>query len=129
MSIIKRVLKNYKARDFGLYFAFLFGNLISIDAAAQAVSVSTNLGNFQVKSGVATLGSPLGSNQVIVNLNNNKSVLQWDKLNVPVGNSLQFNQPNSQSVVLNRVMSVDPSRIDGVLSSNGQVWLLNGSGV
>lgn len=111
----------------GLAIAFFSITYLLENAAAQ--TAVTSVGNFQLKSGAYSLGSSLGSNQVIVNLNNNKSVLQWDRLNVPSGSSLQFNQPNTQSVVLNRVMSVDPSRIDGALSSNGQVWILNGSGV
>lgn len=90
---------------------------------------ATSVGNFQAQAGSATLAPPADPKQVLINLSNTKSVLQWDRLNVPNGSNLQFAQPNAQSIVLNRVASVDPARIDGGLSSNGQVWILSGAGV
>lgn len=100
----------------------------SAPALAQQ-SGATSVGNFQVQAGSATVAPGADPKQVLINLSNSKSVLQWDRLNVPDGSKLQFAQPNAQSIVLNRVVSVDPARIDGALSSNGQVWILSGAGV
>ena len=111
-----------------VYAACLSVMLGVVPAYAQQ-SNNTSVGNFQVQAGNAAIAASADPKQVVINLSNNKSVLQWDRLNVPIGATLQFSQPNAQSVVLNRVVSVDPARIDGVMNSNGQVWILSGSGV
>lgn len=103
--------------------------MLGVVPAYSQHSGNTSVGNFQVQAGNAAIAASADPKKVVINLSNNKSVLHWDRLNVPIGATLQFSQPNAQSVVLNRVVSVDPARIDGVMNSNGQVWLLSGSGV
>jgi filamentous hemagglutinin family protein len=95
---------------------------------AQGV-VNTNVGSYTAKSGTATLVANPDANKSIIRLDSTKSILEWNRMNVAAGTSLEFVQPSSQSIVLNRILSADPTRIDGGLFSNGQVWLLNSSGV
>ena len=49
--------------------------------------------------------------------------------NIGRNNAVQFVQPNSRSVALNRVLGADPSVILGRLNANGQVFLINPNGV
>ena len=42
---------------------------------------------------------------------------------------MDFVQPSSTSVALNRVLSADPSLIAGQIDANGQIILINQSGV
>src|SRR5262249_49333404 len=50
--------------------------------------------------------------------------------NIRAGEKTQFVQPNAGSVMLNRVTgNPSPSVIDGMLTANGQVFLINPSGV
>ncbi|RZV13504.1 filamentous hemagglutinin N-terminal domain-containing protein, partial [Aliarcobacter butzleri] len=42
--------------------------------------------------------------------------------------TVNFNQPNSNSITLNRVIGNEKSIIDGALNANGQVWILNSNG-
>jgi filamentous hemagglutinin family protein len=109
--------------------ACLVALLVNGNAWSQANAVDTAAGQFTAKSGNASLVNGLPNGQTVIRLDNTKSILEWARLNVAQGNSLQFIQPNQQSVVLNRVTGSDATRIDGSLLSNGHVWLLNPSGV
>jgi trimeric autotransporter adhesin len=55
--------------------------------------------------------------------------VSWQSFNIGVGNTVQFVQPDSQSVAINRVVGNDRSEIYGNLKANGQVFLLNPNGV
>jgi filamentous hemagglutinin family protein len=57
------------------------------------------------------------------------AIIEYKKFDIDVGQSVQFVQPSSASVVLNRVIGKDPSHILGALTSNGKVFLVNESGI
>lgn len=58
-----------------------------------------------------------------------KAIIDWNRFNIGRDASVRFNQPNASAITLNRV-GADGGRslIDGQLSANGQVWLLNPGG-
>jgi filamentous hemagglutinin family protein len=56
-------------------------------------------------------------------------VLNWQSFGIAAGESVQFAQPGSGSVALNRVLGSDPSAIFGSLSANGKVFLVNPNGI
>ena len=64
-----------------------------------------------------------------VNQTSQKTAINWENFNIAQGHTVQFVQPNSKSVALNRVIGQDPSVILGNLSANGQVFLINPKGV
>ncbi len=53
----------------------------------------------------------------------------WASFNVGAGNTIEFQQPSSSAVALNRIFQADPSRIQGALRANGQVYLINQNGL
>ena len=55
--------------------------------------------------------------------------INWQSFNIGQTEAVQFVQPNSSSIALNRVMSSDPSSILGSLTANGQVFLVNPNGI
>jgi len=55
--------------------------------------------------------------------------LNWQSFNVSPGNSVQFVQPSSAAIALNKIYQGDPSRIYGNLSANGQIYLINQNGI
>jgi trimeric autotransporter adhesin len=59
----------------------------------------------------------------------NGSIINYNSFNIPRGTTVQFIQPSATSRVLNRINSGSPSRIDGTLTANGRVYLVNPSGV
>ncbi|MGV8941994.1 MAG: filamentous hemagglutinin N-terminal domain-containing protein [Lysobacter sp.] len=55
--------------------------------------------------------------------------INWQDFSIGTGHSVQFVQPGTSSVALNRVVGADASVILGNLSSNGSVFLLNPNGI
>ena len=76
------------------------------------------------KATVNTSGSAMTVNQAT-----DRAALNWSTFNIGTAASVQFVQPSASSVALNRVQSTSGSVIQGKLSANGQVFLLNPNGV
>src|SRR5262245_17631102 len=82
-----------------------------------------------VVSGAATV-SGQGTGSVVINQMTPSAVINWNTFNIGVGESTRFNQPSASSVILNRVTGGHgPSVIDGTLTANGRVFIVNGDGV
>lgn len=79
-----------------------------------------------VTSGAAT--SQVIGNTLRIDQTTDKAILNWDQFNVGRENTVQFVQPNSQSIALNRINQHDPSRIFGQIIANGQIYLYNKNG-
>ena len=72
--------------------------------------------------------TPDGSHMVIQQ-NTYKAIFNWAGFNIGAGNSVQFVQPNAAASSLNRIWDANPTTIQGQLSANGQVFLLNQNGI
>ncbi len=81
-----------------------------------------------VVGGDATI-SQTAPNQVTINQATNRAIINWQSFGIGAGEHTQFVQPSSASIALNRVLGGSRSDILGRLSANGQVWLVNPSGV
>src|SRR5215469_7470929 len=55
--------------------------------------------------------------------------LNWQSFNISSGATVQFVQPTSNSIALNRIFDANPSQIFGVLTANGRVYLINQNGI
>ena len=93
-----------------------------------AAGSSSGLSGFQVQAGGATLSTPSATKSVITQ-STNKAIISWSAFGIPTGSTVQFIQPGSSSVALNRVTGGSVSQILGNLSANGQVWIVNPAGV
>ncbi|MBL9031637.1 MAG: filamentous hemagglutinin N-terminal domain-containing protein, partial [Phycisphaerae bacterium] len=68
-----------------------------------------------------------GRNTVITAGNN--AVINYQSFSIGASESVRFIQPSATSRVLNRVTGADPTRIDGTLTANGRVYIVNPAGV
>ena len=64
-----------------------------------------------------------------VNSASQRAVINWQGFSINNGEVTNFNMPNSNAAVLNRVVSGNPSAIYGALNSNGKVYLINPNGI
>ena len=80
-----------------------------------------------VVSGQAGITS--AGNTTTINQSSQKAVINWRDFSVGAGGTVQFAQPDAKSITLNRVTGSGASAIDGTLSANGQVWIINPNGV
>jgi len=106
-----------------LNMALLSSTMFSAPAMAQEALPTGG----QVVSGSATIAT--NGTSMEINQSSDRMIANWQSFSIGEGNSVTFNQPNTQSVALNRVIGQDPSRILGRLNANGQVFLLNPNGI
>ena len=95
-------------------------------SAAQVPSTQLPSGG-RVVGGSATL-STSGSNLTVVQ-GTPRAAVEWQNFNVGSAATVNFVQPDSRSVVLNKVLGGTPSQIYGSILANGQVYLVNPQGV
>ena len=69
-----------------------------------------------------------GSN-TIINQSSDKAIVNWNSFDLSKGESVQFNQNSSSSIILNRVTNGLPTSIFGNINANGNVFILNNAGV
>jgi filamentous hemagglutinin family protein len=82
-----------------------------------------------VVGGAATVHGQ-GTQSVIVNQTSNRAIINWNTFNLGASESARFNQPTSASVTLNRITGgLGPSSIDGTITANGKIFLINRDGM
>ena len=84
--------------------------------------------NGAVVGGAATISQP---NPTTMNINQTtaNAIINWQGYSIGANEAVKYIQPGSSSIALNRVTGVDPSHIYGLLSGNGQVWVINPNGL
>ena len=103
----------------------------SVCAFALATTAGTAYGNptgGTVVAGQVTIGQP-SSTQLTIQQTSNNAAINWQSFNIAKGEKTTIAQPSSSSILLNRVTGGDPSVIAGQLTANGQVVLVNPSGL
>ncbi|NDP38543.1 MAG: filamentous hemagglutinin N-terminal domain-containing protein [Rhodoferax sp.] len=80
-----------------------------------------------VAAGAANISTAVG--KTTINQSTQNAAINWQSFNIAAGEAVQFVQPNSNSVTLNRVLGADPSSILGSMTANGKVFLVNPNGV
>ena len=108
---------------------FLKYNVIAIAISALFTQslLAQSLVDPNVVAGQATI-NVVNQTNTVIQQTTNKAVINWEKFTIPKDNSVNFQQPDTSSITLNRVLGSQKSEIHGSLKANGQVWLLNPNG-
>jgi filamentous hemagglutinin family protein len=101
--------------------------LVVASPAAYAASPVLPTGP-SVVAGSGSISTP-SANSMVIRQGTDKAIFNWQAFSISSGASVAFQQPNSGSIALNRVTGPGASQIDGSLTANGHVWLVNPNGV
>ena len=86
-----------------------------------------NPGGGTVTSGSAAIASSAAT--TTITQTTDKVAINWQSFDIAKGETVNFLQPGSSSVALNRVMGSSGSAIYGALNANGKVFLINPNGI
>lgn len=109
------------------------GKASGLKAISAAVLAAISFSAYALpEGGVVISGAeikPVVDNTLTIVQQSQKASISWQKFSTTAAESIVFEQPNSQSIILNRVIGNEPSSLLGKMTANGQVWLLNPNGV
>jgi len=80
-----------------------------------------------ISAGTGSIGQS-GATMTVQQTSQNLAI-NWQSFGIGAAERVNFNQPNSNAIALNRVLGSDPSQILGQINANGQVWVLNPNGM
>jgi filamentous hemagglutinin family protein len=98
----------------------------TLPAHAQVAPNARPVGG-SVVAGTATISQR--PNTTTIDQSTQRAAINWQSFNIGSQQSVQFQQPSSSAVALNRVIGPNPSQIAGRIDANGQVIITNQSGV
>ena len=111
----------------------LVGPRFALNGLAVSVMLAFGSGAYAlptggaVSAGSANIAS--GAGNMTINQSSQNVAINWQSFSIGKTEAVQFVQPNSSSVALNRVLGADASSIMGSLSANGKVFLVNPNGI
>lgn len=112
--------------------ARIFRRHLLVCSALICASVATSPafaapGNGSVAAGTATITR--SGNQTAISQTSDKAIINWSGFNLNNGEQLSIVQPATSAMLLNRDISGRESVIDGAITANGRVWIINAQGV
>lgn len=97
-------------------------------AWAQYGAALAGPGAAQVVAGQAAVSRP-DPRQTVIAQGSRAAIVNWTSFSLAPGERVEFRQPDAASLILNRVTGAQPSVLDGQLTANGRVFLVNPAGV
>ncbi len=113
---------------------FLLTTTTALTTVATLAGLATRPAHADPLGGTVVGGSATihgqGTASVTINQTTENAVINWQTFNINQGEITTFRQPNSAAITLNRVIGGQgPSTIDGTLTANGHIFIINGDGI
>ena len=107
---------------------------LALPAVAQTPPPSTTLptgGTVPTGDGTAGIATGGTANNPIMTVTQTtpRADINWNNFSVGSAATVTFVQPSSSSITLNQVVTANPSLIAGTINANGQIAIINQSGV
>ena len=117
--------RNKKRQEVSSCLMVLFSGVVLLGAGGVALAGPTG---GQITGGTGTITTPNGTT---TNINQQSNVLNinWQDFSIGANETVNFYQPGSTSVAINRVIGGVPSYLAGALNANGRVFILNSAGI
>lgn len=117
-----------------LFGALSFAGIAAVHAAqpGDVLPPGTVPQGGAVLSGQAVIGvpQPTPTGRLLqIDQASQRAILQWDHFNIARGSEARFNQPTPAAEALNLIRDADPTIIQGQLTANGRVYLINQNGI
>lgn len=107
--------------------------LILAPTVTQGTTASAQITGGQITGGTVVAGqASISHDATTTNINtlSDRTIINWQGFSLDAGQTANFLQPGASSAVLNRVTTPNnPSAIYGAINSNGNVILVNPSGI
>ncbi len=78
---------------------------------------------------VGSAGFNTAGNVTTITTDSASTIIEYSRFNIDSLKTVNFAQPDAASAVLNRIVEANPSLINGSLTSNGQVFIVNPAGI
>ena len=107
-------------------------SLRSTTALVAVAMVCTNMAFASPKGGSVVAGTTTIENAgstTTIKQTSNRSIIQWDSFDLGRSEHVDFKQPSTSSITVNRIQGGKSSQIDGRITANGNIMLLNPNGV
>ena len=125
--VSERVKGNGKVPQSRLLSFAAIAAMLSAGGPAYALDPGALPSGGKITTGSGTIAT--SGTQMTVNQSSQQLIANWNSFNIGSNAAVRFNQPNTAASALNRITDQNPTQILGSLSSNGQVYLLNPSGI
>ncbi len=106
--------------------------------ALSALSLAISAANIQIVNALPTNGNVVGGNvnatiisdgiTTTIDQKSEVVTIEWDSFNINVDQTVDFQQPGTSSIAINKIGGGSASEIFGKITSNGQVFLSNPNG-
>ena len=119
--LLKRKKQSQKTQSVAWFMAYL---LATFHVQADNLTLPTDP---VIAAGDINITSALG--QMQINQASQSGIINWQSFSIGRDASVNFQQPSANAITLNRVTGGSPSSIFGQMSSNGNIFLVNPSGI
>ena len=107
------------ARIWVCRWIFVLG--VQVSCPANPIGGVVTFGDAQIQNCVPGLTTIVQSTD--------RAVIDWQSFSIGAGERTNFIVPDATSATLNRVLGCDPSILNGTLTSNGHLFLINSNGI
>lgn len=117
-----------KSRNTGGVTLLALVGVLAAGSVYAAPPVNALPSGESVSSGSASFDRSI-VNQLTVNQSTSKLITNWNSFDIGSAATVNFVQPDTASIALNRVISASPTEIFGQLNANGQIFIVNPAGI
>ncbi|TDG18710.1 filamentous hemagglutinin N-terminal domain-containing protein [Paraburkholderia silviterrae] len=105
---------------------------LAVMPAMMTAAIGYMNGAWAVQGGVVAAGSGTintQGNNTTITQGSDRMVVNWTNFDIARNQAVAIKQPSASSAILNRVATAAPTQIDGTLTANGRVFVVNPAGV